>query len=324
MRARRYHPESPTPYLLLGGLYANIDEYDEAMAQFTGLLEQFPDNPSALNGLIRISIYRKDFEAAEQFAQRLKDAHSDDPYTMEEYYDHMSNLANWQGHFKKALDYRFDRLGQVMKTGDSLYITQVYRQISNLYEHVGMLDSATYYSHRSYEWAPPLMRLNHPLTLVTIDPDNADTARPLFDYALMDFKARLPEQIWPLVFAIQEAFEAHVARDTAAIADAMQHIYENTPGGGSGNHIDAGIYAIRAGQYERGRDILARYVGDQMSTSALRNFNLQYYLGIAEEGLGNQNKAAAHYREMLRYWGNPDIEIKEIMDARQRLARLTS
>jgi tetratricopeptide (TPR) repeat protein len=222
------------------------------------------------------------------------------------------------------MDYRFKRLEQVKKAGDSTYVTQVYMQISSLYEHIGMLDSATYYSHRSYEWAPPLMRLNHPLRLVEIDPANADTARPLFEYALMDFKSRLPEQIWPLVFAIQEAFEAHVARDTAAIADAMLHIYENSPGGGSGNHIDAGIYAIMAGQYKRGRDILAQYIGDNMSTSAIRNFNLQYYLGVAEEGLGNADEAAGHYRELLRHWGNPDVEIEEITDARQRLARLTS
>jgi len=324
-RARRYQPDSPTPYLLLGGLYTNMDQFDQAFAQFTDMLDRFPDHPSALNGLIRISVFRRDFEAAEEYAERLRKTHSDDPYTMEEYYDHLANLANWRGRFKTAMDYRFKRLDQVMKTGDSIYITQVYMEISGLYKHIGMPDSATYYSHRSYEFAPPLMRLNHPLSLVEIDPANADTARPLFEYALMDVKARLPEQLWPLVHSIQEAFEARVAGDPAAIADAMEHIYENTPGSGISNHIDAGIYAIQAGQFKRGRDILSRYVsGLQRSSSAIRNFNLQYYLGVAEEGLDNHDKAAEHYRELLRFWGDPDTEIKEIIDARRRLARLTS
>ena len=61
-----------------------------------------------------------------------------------------------------------------------------------------------------------------------------------------------------------------------------------------------------------------------MSTSAIRNFILHYYLGIAEQGLGNEDKAAEHYRELLRYWGDADLELKQIKDARQRLARLTS
>jgi hypothetical protein len=49
-----------------------------------------------------------------------------------------------------------------------------------------------------------------------------------------------------------------------------------------------------------------------------------YYIGIANEALGNTEEAVQNYKEVLRYWGNPDMELKEIIDTRKRLDRLLS
>ncbi|MCK4301428.1 MAG: hypothetical protein KAW91_01570 [candidate division Zixibacteria bacterium] len=45
---------------------------------------------------------------------------------------------------------------------------------------------------------------------------------------------------------------------------------------------------------------------------------------MAEEGLGNIPQATTKYREVLKYWGEPEIELDIITDTRSRLARLTS
>ena len=47
-----------------------------------------------------------------------------------------------------------------------------------------------------------------------------------------------------------------------------------------------------------------------------------YLVGMCNEGLGNTAEAIANFAEMLSYWGEPELELKEIKDARQRLARL--
>jgi hypothetical protein len=45
---------------------------------------------------------------------------------------------------------------------------------------------------------------------------------------------------------------------------------------------------------------------------------------MAEEALGNKEKAIAKYREVLEYWGEPDMELQEIKDSRKRLEKLVS
>ena len=82
---------------------------------------------------------------------------------------------------------------------------------------------------------------------------------------------------------------------------------------------------IMTGHFEEGREILGNQLqGSEETTGAWSYLMSHYYLGIAEEGLGNRDKAVEHYREMLRYWNDADRQIDEIVDARRRLDRLTS
>jgi TolA-binding protein len=48
-----------------------------------------------------------------------------------------------------------------------------------------------------------------------------------------------------------------------------------------------------------------------------------YYLGRAEEGLGNKRSAIQYYQQVVKYWGGADIQTKEIKEAQDRLAKLT-
>jgi hypothetical protein len=40
--------------------------------------------------------------------------------------------------------------------------------------------------------------------------------------------------------------------------------------------------------------------------------------------MGRADEAIPHYREVLRYWGDADMEVEAVRESRDRLQRLTS
>jgi hypothetical protein len=82
---------------------------------------------------------------------------------------------------------------------------------------------------------------------------------------------------------------------------------------------------VKFRQYESGKKILQEFVdAEDQSHVAYVYLLAKYYLGVANQALGNNNEAVENFVEMLTFWTDPDIETKEIIDARKRLAELTS
>lgn len=325
LKARKYHPDSPVPYLLLGMIYTNQDELDRAIGEYQETLRSFPGNVAALRQLSATYIHKRDFDAARRYAEQLAQYHGDDPYIMRAYYDILANLADWGGRFRTSADRRLDGLRQILITGDSALIAATYIELSGHFQTIGLPDSAVHYSRLGYKWATNFQKPNYPLTLVALDTSAADSARPMFENAIAEFKARIPSEMWPLAAALQDVFSGYAGGDTVAVINALLRIADLNPGSDEANKMEAGQLAVLAGQFERGRDILMKYTaGEYMPANGLAYMLVHYHLGRAEEGLGHPTQAAAHYQEVLKYWGKPEIEIKQIKDARQRLARLTS
>jgi len=322
---RTYHPESPYPYIRLATLYAQQSKLDEAIDECQDLLSRFPDNPDAFLRLSNLYIRKRDFEQSHQYLDRFADRYRHDPYRMEDYYHARANLANWSGKFRSSLDLRFQAMEQAKQTGDSAIIFNALEGISIYYERYGLPDSALFYSRQAYRWANPFQGLDHPIRLVSIDYKTEPEARPIFKESLDEFKSRMPSQLRPLADLVEQLFEACCQLDTAAMIEATEELAKQQQQEGGGNVRLAGYLRVLSGQYESGIEILQRFVsGRHELTSGFHYPYIRYLLGIANEGLGNTEEAIQNYEEMLRYWGNPEIELKEIKDARARLAKLTS
>jgi len=322
---RRYHPESPAPFLRLADLYLRQMKLDDAIDEYTDALSRFPDNPQALRGLSSLYIRKRDFESSRQYLEKFAQRYHNDPYRMEDYYHAHANLANWSGKFRSSLDLRFRALEQAKLTGDSSIIFNALHAISSHYERYDLPDSALFYAREAHRWASPLERLTYPLRLVTIDHNTEAEARPVFKKSLDEFKSRMPSQMWPLLNLVEQLFEAYCQLDTAAIIEAREELAEQQQQEGGGNVRLAGYLRVLSGQYESGNEILQKFVsGRYETTSGFHYPYILYLLGVANEGLGNTEEAIQNYEEMLQYWGNPEIELKEIKDARARLAKLTS
>jgi serine/threonine protein kinase/tetratricopeptide (TPR) repeat protein len=325
LRARQHCPDSPSPYFALATLYGRQNQFDQAIEEYVALLNQFPGNYEALSSLSGIYIHKREFKMARLYLDRVKETHADDPFIMYRYYANMSNLANWEGKFKTGMDYQFKSLEQTMLAEDSNIIALKFSGIASFYQRFRMADSAKHYSGKLYEWGSVMNRIDYPITLVSIDQSMADSARKLFDETLNGFKSIIPNDLWPLADAIEKLFNAYIEADTAALIETFLEANRVSPGSGAGNERAAGYLAALSGQYEQALELLKKHVeGQRMTSSGFVYPYVHYHLGLAEEGLGNTAQAIKHFEEMLKYWGDPEIELHEIKDARKRLARLSS
>jgi tetratricopeptide (TPR) repeat protein len=324
-RIKEHHPESPAPYLRLADLYVSQRKFDEAIEECGHIVAGFPDNSEVLFKLSDLFIRKRDFGQAQHYLYLVAERFKDDPYAMHDYYDRLANLANWKGQFQTGLKHRFHQLEQARLTGDSAYISGAYDVISIYYKRFGFPDSAIVYSREAYPWSNPFQRVDHGISMVSIDHSTEPEARPLFKEALEDFKYRIPANMRQIAVYIEELFDAYCQHDTAAIIAAYENLAkeQNQPTGGSMR--EAGYLKVLFGRYEEGIQSLQKYVsgGDETMSGFHYPYTL-YVLGIANEGLGNTEEAVRYYEEMLQYWGNPEIVLKEIQDARSRLAKLTS
>ncbi len=319
------HPESPQPYLELGGFYAAQMRYDEAIAKYHALLAQTPEHPQALLKLSQLHIFKRDFGQVLVYLERLKKYHGDDPFLMRSCFTQRANLAAWQGNFNAALGFRLNAWEEALKTEDSIQIFSSLSSIVGHFQDVGEIDSALIYLKQTRSWAPTLARVNYPLDVVMLDRGMAEKVRPEMKEAVKEFRSRTPSESWGIIDAVEDLFEAYATVDTAAMITAWDLLVTGERQSGAGNTLSLGKLMALYGQHTQARDHLLKIIeGDSQTILATKYLSALYYLGIAEEGLENPDRAADYYTQMLEYWGNADTVTWEIQDARDRLTRLTS
>ncbi len=324
-RLKRYHPESPNSYESLITVYRRQGELDKAVAEAHQLLEIMPNYYTALAQLRTISFLRRDFDGARRYLEKIREAHGDDPFRMTAYHSQLANLADWRGEFKKALDHHFSALAWSEKTGDTANIVADLLAIGMFYHRIGQPDSAMYYIEKAHVISTMFQLFNYSLAAVEIDTTFIPLARERFAEASENVKTRVPAEFWEIFEILGDIFEGYCRADTAAVIAARKEFLSRPSQVNSGDIFQLGKLQVLTGQYEDGITTLQRLLtGPRRTTSATLYLRAIYYMGIAHEEQGNTEEAMANYRDMLKYWGNPDIELDEIADARRRLARLTS
>ncbi len=325
-RLKDYHPDSPEPYLRLGNLYRSELRYDEAIEEFEQALNRFPDESAPYARISRIYILKQDFKKSREYLEKYKEQCTDNKYCWMEYYSGRANLEDWSGSFQTGMDYRFRALEESFKTGDSILIMVAYQSIATYYSRFDMTDSAFFYSAESNKWSNGFRLINHPLQTAGMDPSKCPLVREQFESAIRLFRERFPSEMWSFLDNIELVFEAYCEADTARLVTALrQTIASQQEGQTQSDERQIGICLVLTGHFEEGKKILERFVSgpDEVTSGYLYPY-LQYLIGLANEGLGNNKAAIEDYQTMLKYWADPEIDLKEIKDARERLARLTS
>ncbi len=325
-RIREYHPESPEPWFTLAALYSKQGRVDDAIEAYKDGIERFPQRNNANRKLCNLYIEKFDFEQALFYAEKYREGASGDPFEMQKYYYLRSNLSNWGGKFKTAIRFLHQALRVSFKTEDSIMIRGAYSSLGSFFSGIEVTDSALYYSELMGEWSNEIQMLNYALVMITIDQGYCDKMRPVLDTAIKQFKEKLPSQMWPQTRSVEKIFEAKCSYDTVALIGALTELTtQQNPSESSGNRYDIGRYSVLIGEYAKGKELLEEFVsGKNQVISGVRYPVLLYYLGMAEEGVGNNKQAIEYYTKMLSFWKKPEFEKKEIKDAKSRLARLTA
>ena len=325
MRVKQYYPESPTSYLSLASLYRQMGRYDDGIRECQELLARDPKNRPAFVWMNRLYICKRDLASARNYVEKIRENAPDDPYQMMSYHNLVANLLDWQGKFDSALKQMHESIKWAKKSNDSARVWSQYMSMSQFNLELGRKDSAVYYAERSREWASGFRGLNYPIIMINVDPNNAEKVRPQFQKSIDDFKSRLPEEAWPLADGLVDIFEGLATLDTARAVRGFADLRKAATEDNAENRYSHGHLLVVSGKYAEGLEVLKPLVsGEQATTDGFQYLTSQYFIGRANEALGNSDAAKQCYQEVLKYWGKPEFEIKEIADSRERLARLTS
>jgi serine/threonine protein kinase len=322
-KAKMYYPNSPSSYENLAGYYRAQLEYDSAILELEALLEIKPDYFTTLNFLHRLYILKRDFKSSLDYVEKMKNGNEDDLYLMTTYHNNLANLATWEGKFYKSIEHRHNSLAVAYEIGDSTYIYSHASVLANKFLNLDMRDSALYYWKEAYKYATNFNAFNYVFNLINVDLKYVPEAREIFNEAMSKFKSNFPQEMWSLGDELKVDFDALCNADTAAALASVLRMIELPQQDVRSNHQDVATYMVSVGQYEESLEHFERILyGDLNTTSARSTLLTLYYYGRALEGLGRNQEAREKYEEVLKYWGNADVEIKEIKDTRERLSKL--
>lgn len=318
-------PESPSALLGLAVLYDTKGDFPAALKIYRQVLEKFPTDLNTITQTSWLFARQQQFDSARVYMEKFREQADNDPYRLIDYYVSLGSLASWEGKFSENIRFRKLALQEAKKTGDSALIGNSYRSTAVAFRRIEKNDSALYYLSQAIATSPGMNKLGLPLTLAEIDPVKyGDSARALYhDYSTL-LKSRTPSELWPIFDCLGQVLEGIILSDTVKRVTAMEKILtlqQEQPT--SGNNFELGVSYVKLRQYEKGIARLLPFV-DKSSASGNAYYYLTsyYYMGVANEGLGNTSEAIKCYEEVLKHWGHADFEIKEIADTRARLQQL--
>jgi len=322
---KRKHPDSPEPYIILSGIYAEQGQIDDAMDELDQLLEQMPEHQQALYRESNLYIAKRDFGKAREVLERLFNVSGISQQWRHNYWRQRADIHFWNGQFNAAVAAGRQAYTDALQDADSVRIRQSLGIMANYYHLMDVNDSALYYARESHRWATAFDKVLYPLTAVGWDHTLAGELKPTLESAIDEWRRRLPPEFWRVIDNIQALFHAYGDADTAAIIEICQDtlVPEQHAAIYEGDRT-LGIMQVLTGHFQEGRDnILRTHTELNDLTASDIYLPSRYHLGLAEEGLGNKKEAVRYYEEVLSYWGEADVETKMIKDIRRRLAALT-
>jgi eukaryotic-like serine/threonine-protein kinase len=322
----KFHPESPAAYTNLIAIYTSQGNLDKAIEMAERLRSTFPERRSPLATMVSLQLRLRQFDSAAHYSELYRQFDTTDHFAMMSYYRTQARLATWKGQFRAAVTAMHGLKNEAILSGDNDRISSSYRSLAGKMFVIGQIDSAVIYSRRAFDLKPQVFSaISYPLTVISFDHEEGMKLKGVFDSLATVFQAQVPQGMWSLVDALRDIYDGAYERDTLQMIAALNSICSNPKFISGGNLRELAELQAHFGQYTEALKSIKLATSDKFaSTNGYSVLKLLYIAGLAHEGLGHNNEAVKAYQEMLQYWGNPDIEIKIISDAKERLAKLTT
>jgi tetratricopeptide (TPR) repeat protein/predicted Ser/Thr protein kinase len=320
-------PDEPNPYDSGGDVYAMNGKLKEAMRLYRRALEVDPNYAASIRNLGNMYLFSGEWAKAESLYKAMT-SHAG-RYDRSEGRLALAAIPLYQGRFQQAL--RMLEIGietDRIELGERPRIVYKMEMRSRIYEYLGDLQSAIAEAERARDL---LLRTSPNSThiLLTIGrvpllyAKKGETQKVDALLAEMERHFTESDSTWPVFYA---GMRGAVAFEEGDLEAAVPHLKESIK-----VFPLFWSYTILARCYSglnRVGDAVETFerastMYDQSRVEELISAVLVYYwLGIAYEQSGWNEKAAEQYRTFLDIWRDADEGLPEVEDAKIRLARL--
>lgn len=324
-------PDEPNPYDSRGEMLLALGKFDEAIVAYRKALEIEPGFENALNALARVYCYLGDYETADSCARALAD-------------DAVPNVRA-QGRFLLPyILYAQGKFAQGWKLADEATSADRTDRVTHfIYPVTHIVKAFTLHfmgskeeAIKASEEASLLMRRLMPadpagfeqfqamIYMETGEPERAESIlrsleAPIEKAGALDLKA-FQKLMWGKLALVRKNYDSAIALMIEAAGIDRRAL-------GPWCEFELAKAYIQAGQPDKAIPLLERWnttIESLIRRNAIRKALGHYYIGLAYEADGQKKRAANSYETFLNTWENADPGIKEMDDARERLARLKS
>lgn len=319
-------PNEANPYDTRGDIYASAGELDKALESFRQALNIQPDFHASRNGLGLFSIYLRNYEAADNHFQILLETGNQNYQTLA--LMGRSYVSMHRGHFREALSrldeavaYDIERFDGFPHTGSipSYHIIKslIYLELNQYENALAAIRTATDVYNDLY----PQYRGNFAEIEVHILAESGRIDEAERKVAELDSLITLASQRYRYWYALGSIEYAKGNYDSAITilekADSAGYCFYQS-------YLLAKTY-IKTSRLSQAVERLKTELTDYNESRlycGLMNVKLHYYLGLAYEDSNWPKKAIEQYQIFLDIWREADMAVRELDDARIRLARL--
>jgi serine/threonine protein kinase/tetratricopeptide (TPR) repeat protein len=319
-RYRNVRPDEATPRLTLAGLYIRQNLRAKARTELEAARDIAPESFNVAASLAA-------YFAREGYIDSIRAVLG--PFMTDT--SHTSvGAANWTwgsalylgGRFKDAFRQMHETVEVEKRYGDRLATARYLAGMARAYLGVEEIDSARAIWQRAYKLGPDQMKFSDLPYEIEARAGNLDGAQAIRDTLLSAAKQRVSAARAQTLERTFDGWSAIILRD---FKRALPAFFEARKLSGDPDDFSflIGQSYVETGQPDKAREELLRSLNryDPLGTGTqwLRSW---YYLGRAQEDLGNRGDAIAAYRTFLKYWGKADRKLPEVEDAKSRLSEL--
>jgi tetratricopeptide (TPR) repeat protein/tRNA A-37 threonylcarbamoyl transferase component Bud32 len=324
-------PDEPNPYDTRGDLYVSNGKIDKAIESYKKALEIKPDfNLETVEKLGNMYLFKMDYARAESCYQKI--VSSSNKYSRAWGRTHLAYIPLYQGRFEKALEILDNGIAaDKMEQTESAEISKRESKFIIYWEKKNINLAL-----KEYEKRIEILRSFNPDdklsgrggTYIHLLAENKDFEKA--EEAAKSFKKDIEETDPTRMSSYWYALGA-IEFSKGNFEEAVKHFERGTKKEGwvTGADFQERVMLARA-YLESGRlgqavsefeDLLSNYSGIRLLW-AIWVVKAHYYLGLAYEKSGWNNKAIEQYKEFLDIWKNADPGIAEVEDAKERLEKL--
>jgi len=320
-RYRNLRPNEAMPRLSLASMYIQEDMFDQARAELQEAHRLEPNSIYAIVNLVSFYARTGDWDSVKPILQPLMHDTSNSFFGVA--HRVWAGALFLDGHFRDAIREARHSVELEKTYGDSLAVVGHLLSEISMFLVLSQPDSARPVWQQAYRINPKDMAHSMVPARIELYAGDFIRARAIADSVARRSRGILSDK---QIKINESAFEGEVAfhrgewNKTIKAYEYARKLAE-----------DPNDYAFYIGRAyletgEAGRAVkeftqcTRRY--DPLSPSSywIRSW---YYLGRADEALGNRGNAVNAYRKFLSYWGGADIKLPEIVDAKSRLADLS-